>query len=871
MADYPTKTQLENLKEALELQKALTDAARDRHRIEDSSNTSLNLQKETAALQQQREALTDIVKKRRENSAELKEQVQLTQEELTYIRENNKLRKFAQEYQEALLQMKKEESAVATDQLRIAQQALAAEEAKGVAGEEFYTAVTKARDALKQAKEEMEGTKKGQEGLNKAATKGKGIFTSIVSRIISVATEAFNAQKAFERAFQMPDAYTEQLSDLHEQLAETGVSMTDLTQATGDLITNVTDFTLASEGQRRALQQTTAQLNELGVASADVGSGVQSSMKFFGQSMEGAERTARELFVVAKELQVVPGEMAAQYAAMGPQLAKFGQEGISTFKELSRIQKLTGMEMGKLIQIASKFDTFEGAAEATGKLNAALGGNFVNAMDMMMDTDPASRFDTIRGAIEQAGLSFDTMSYYQKQFYTEALGLSDVGDLALMLSGRTDLMTGATQQGAASYEEMAERSKKVMNITEQFNAMIAENADEIIELMHGVQGLVAGLAKFAGIIKVLIPIMVAYKGYTAMLALGNMAIGVSSAFAAKGSKRMLRGILPLVAALVLLAVVGLQMMSPSKVVIALMALGVTLYFVSKALAKAAPSMGIARKGLTQLSVGLWSVILPISLLLAAVAIVAAGIGYMAEGFAKMFEAIDIEKAKAMGIFMLSMAASALILQIAGLGMAILAAGLFAVGFALKFIATDDLTAIATIMESIAKIPPGNFSNSASGIRSIAKAIDQIWPWGADSLLAIQEAFVGIDSAISGAAGSLQSLVASMAQITPEAAAAIGTAFTDTAEALDRVPITKTPILTKNFEAMDLAARSLAPLSVAFAGRGAPPLTAGAASRAAATGGSTPAAGGSQHVKVDVEFNDPMFTAKVKKIMGKEYS
>lgn len=106
--------------------------------------------------------------------------------------------------------------------------------------------------------------------------------------------------------------------------------------------------------------------------------------------------------------------MMEQYGRLGPTLAKFGSDGQKTFKDLARIQKQTGFEMEKILQITNRFDTFEGAAQQAGQLNAALGGNFVNAMDLMMATDPAERFDMIRQALEQTGLSFDEMSYYQK-------------------------------------------------------------------------------------------------------------------------------------------------------------------------------------------------------------------------------------------------------------------------------------------------------------------------------------------------------------------------------------------------------------------------------------------------------------------------
>ena len=69
--------------------------------------------------------------------------------------------------------------------------------------------------------------------------------------------------------------------------------------------------------------------------------------------------------------------------------------------------------MQKLLNMTNKFDTFEGAAEQVGQMNAALGGNFLNTMDLMMETDPIGRFEQIRGALEDAGLEFDSMSYCQ--------------------------------------------------------------------------------------------------------------------------------------------------------------------------------------------------------------------------------------------------------------------------------------------------------------------------------------------------------------------------------------------------------------------------------------------------------------------------
>ena len=103
-----------------------------------------------------------------------------------------------------------------------------------------------------------------------------------------------------------------------------------------------------------------------------------------GQSCMQAKQTSQALVAYAKDLGVSPKMMAEGYAKLSTQLAKLGKDGVRAFKDLARVQKITGMEMEKVLKLINEFDTFDDAATMAGKLNAALGGNFVNAMDMMI-------------------------------------------------------------------------------------------------------------------------------------------------------------------------------------------------------------------------------------------------------------------------------------------------------------------------------------------------------------------------------------------------------------------------------------------------------------------------------------------------------
>ena len=293
--------------------------------------------------------------------------------------------------------------------------------------------------------------------------------------------------KGFEVATGMGDKFNDSMVQSWYDTNQLGVTMEDLSKATQSLIANTSDFSLAQIDVANRVRDTGVLLNKLGIEVDDYSTGIQNSMKMFGQSFTGAEATARELEATARELRVTPKQLSADYAKMGGSLAKLGLRGPQVFKELARVSKLTGLEMQKIVNLTDKFDTFESAAEMTGKLNAALGGNFVNAMDMMMDTDPVSRFEQLRDAISSTGLTFDYMSYYQAQFFTKAMGLSDVGDLALMMRGNMDMISGSTKKSAKSYVELARQAEENMNLQQRWQALLAEMAPmlmDIVEELH---------------------------------------------------------------------------------------------------------------------------------------------------------------------------------------------------------------------------------------------------------------------------------------------------------------------------------------------------------------------------------------------------
>ncbi|MEK9694649.1 MAG: hypothetical protein VW270_02735 [Candidatus Poseidoniales archaeon] len=583
--------------------------------------------------------------------------------------------------------------------------------------------------------------------------------------------------KAFETQFAVGQQYEDQLGSIYGEQAQMGVSMEELTKGMGDLIGSFTDFTMLAPAQREELAKTATVMQEAyGIATQDFAQGIQFSTKMMGMGVMEAKQFQGEIVATAQALGVAPQQLSAQFAQMGPQLAKFGTEGGKTFKELARLSKITGMEMGKILAVTNKFDTFEGAAEQAGQLNAALGGNFVNAMDLMMATDPAERFGMIRDAILDTGLSFDTMSYYQKQFYTNALGLSDVGDLALMLSGNTELMANAGNQSAASYEEQAKRAKELMDIQETLKSIFLANADAVQTLANGLAFVARLLADNYELIGAL---TVAYMGVNAIMAVraaGRAKEAVAAQIEMANTLKEIALTQKQIATdkmhnkvLLEKEVIKKSSAGPVKggmasafgtaatiaaIGVALLGFGAAVKFAGEGIAVMAEAMkdlspeqmaalndimitlGLTMGGLA-ITLGIFAAVAgasagpllafggAVALIGAGIGIAAAGIGYMAEGFANMFNALDASGVDAIVGLFASIGLGAPMLVLAGIGMGALAVGMGLFGLSLKLIATDDLKAIATFTESLAKIETSQMRELADTIKAVANAMDDI--------------------------------------------------------------------------------------------------------------------------------------------------
>ena len=142
------------------------------------------------------------------------------------------------------------------------------------------------------------------------------------------------------------------------------------------------------------------------------------------------------------------------------------------FRKLSIISATTGLEFGKVMEVASKFNDIEKSAEAVGELNAMMGGPYLNTLDLVNATE-SERVEMLKNMMTQSGESFASMDRFKKQAIAQALG-TDVQEAAKLFGAPQEEIDGATKavdKNGASYEQLSKSaSKSAVSMREQMEA-----------------------------------------------------------------------------------------------------------------------------------------------------------------------------------------------------------------------------------------------------------------------------------------------------------------------------------------------------------------------------------------------------------------
>ena len=360
------------------------------------------------------------------------------------------------------------------------------------------------------------------------------ILLKIQQATTDLMTKQDSALVSFNKQTGAARIYGSELVALEENLYTHGVSMADAAEAGGALVRTVYGLKTISKSSRKDLMTTTAILQELGVSADTTGANVQFMTRALGMSVRKSATYQRELFTLAQQIGMPPQEMAEGFKSAQPKLAAFGKDAGRVFKKLATAARASGMEIQQMLAIVEQFDTFEGASTAVGKLNALLGGPFLNSMEMVMQTDPTERMRMLGNALNRAGKSFDQMTYYEKKSIAAAAGLSDVSELALIMAGNFNGVAGGAQKSQAEILRLAAQTKEMNEIWDELNQIIRMFAIQMRPVMESLKEGIEYFQENKDAVKKLIPWVTGLAGafFGVRMAFNAMALAGVTGWAA---------------------------------------------------------------------------------------------------------------------------------------------------------------------------------------------------------------------------------------------------------------------------------------------------------------------------------------------------
>ena len=277
-----------------------------------------------------------------------------------------------------------------------------------------------------------------------------------------------------------------------------GITTEDTEKSMQSLFKNLPGWTDMSEAQGKALLVTTAKMEKLGVATDDTATLMNDLMKSQGLSAEMAQKQATDLAMEAESLQMSAGEYVKGFNQANKTLAVYGTKAPRIFRNITIAAQKAGVETGKLLDLAGKFDTFSDSAETAGKLNAILGTQFSATKMLRMEED--ERIESVIRGIQASGRQFKDMDRFTQKAVAQSLGISDLNEARKILGSDVSgyrKMQKRAEQAAKAEEDMKEKAQAAMTAQQKLTMAFMEFAQVIKPAFHAFQDFAQAVLEFS--------------------------------------------------------------------------------------------------------------------------------------------------------------------------------------------------------------------------------------------------------------------------------------------------------------------------------------------------------------------------------------
>jgi hypothetical protein len=310
-----------------------------------------------------------------------------------------------------------------------------------------------------------------------------------VSQLSTIGLELDTVNKELQINSGLGSEAATMMTEMIDEGVEFGVTMERAGKAITALNKDMSSFIELSPDMRKDLANQVAQFENLGASSE----AQAKALDVFAMSMAGVDSTGKRVTTgmdtlmprlddLAVKLSLPTGQIIEDFGKLGPQMARFGKDGVKKFEDLAGKARSLGITIEEAFNIGEAMDTFEGAADMAGKLNAQLGLQ-LNSVNLLKE-DHAGRIQLLQDEFRARSKNFDQMHRRERQAVAEMLGV-DV-DVAAKIFGDPIAYEQYQRQQATAAERTA-------TLTTMQNKLSAA-AEKVMVALQPLANVIAGIA-----------------------------------------------------------------------------------------------------------------------------------------------------------------------------------------------------------------------------------------------------------------------------------------------------------------------------------------------------------------------------------------
>ena len=294
---------------------------------------------------------------------------------------------------------------------------------------------------------------------------------------------------AFNKQTGMLGRYDDIIVDSTDKMHQMGVFTADLYRNMGLLSTEIGTFTNLSDTQAQSMMEGISLLEKYGISANQTVEPIGSMSAAMGITEDQAMDMQLALFNAAIENDISTTKMMSDWAQTADAMMAFGDRAGEVFRDLAVAAESANMSTAKLLGIATRFDTFDEATKSVGKLNALLGGPYLNSLEMVMETDPTRRLSMLQSALTATGQTFQDLSYYEAKALADAAGLENTADLAKIMSGEFENLSGTLGMSEEELAKLEAKNTEFNTVMEEAKALLMEFAIAMKPVLDFAKGL----------------------------------------------------------------------------------------------------------------------------------------------------------------------------------------------------------------------------------------------------------------------------------------------------------------------------------------------------------------------------------------------